>query len=112
VTDDGSTFWEPAAAQKGTLFARSYYQFAVFALVTFYSGRLRRRFGRQNVAVLIDIEDGFAIRIAATSEERAEPAVFVHHRFAADVTFMFAHLLFEHFAFFIAGGSEFTVRID
>ncbi len=90
MTDDGSTFWEPAAAQKWPPFTLPDDQFTVFALVTLYSGRLRRRFGRQNVAVLIDIEDGFAIRIAATSEERAEPAVFVHHRLAADRTFMFA----------------------
>ena len=109
--DDGSALWELVAAQEGALFALPDNKLAVFALITFNAGRLRWRLGRQNVPVLVDIEDGFAIWIAAASEERAEPAVSFHHRLAADGTFMFAHLFFEHLAFFVTGGGGFAIRI-
>jgi len=74
-------------------------------------GRLGRRFGRQDVAVFIDIEDGPAIGIPAASEEWSESAVLIHHRLAAGRAFMFTYLFFEHFAFLIAGCAEFTVGI-
>ncbi len=82
--DNGPALWEPAAAHEGSSFTLPDNEVTFFALMTVNFGRFRRRFGRQDVAVFIDIEDGPAIGISAATEERAESAVLIHHRLAAD----------------------------
>ena len=77
VIYDGSTLRKFVTAHEGAFFALPDNKQAFFALITLYAGRLRRRFGRQNVAVFIYTEDGLAIRIAAAPEERPEPPVFI-----------------------------------
>lgn len=79
--------------------------------MTFNFGRLGRGLGRQDVALLVELEDALAIGIVAAAEEWAEPAGFIDHRFAAFRANMFAYLFFKHFAIFIAGCAEFTGRI-
>ncbi len=93
-TDNGPALGESAAAHEGAFFALPDNEQALFAFMTFDFGRLRRRFGRQDVAIFIDIEDGLAIGISTAAEERAESSVLIYHRLAADCTFKLALLFF------------------
>ena len=77
VIYNGSTLRKFVTAHEGAFLALPDNKQTFFALVTLYAGRLRRRFWRQDVAILIYTEDSLAIRIAAAPEERAEPAVFI-----------------------------------
>ena len=92
--DDGPALRESAAAEEWSFFTLPDNKEAFFAFMTANFGRLGRRLGRQDVAILIDIEDGLAIGISAAAEERAESAVLIHHRLAADCTFKLALLFF------------------
>ena len=102
-TDNSSALWKPAAAHKGTFFALSDYQLTFLALIALYAGGLGGRFRRQDVALLVQLKSCFAVRIFTASQERAESTVFMQHRLAALGAFMFAYLIFEHLAFFVAG---------
>ena len=68
--DDGSAFGEFVAAQKWASFALADNQFAAFvlaALVALDACGFGWRFGRQDIALLVDLEDGFAIGIIAAA---------------------------------------------
>ena len=112
MADDCSTFREPAAAEEGAFLAVPDNEFAVFALITFEAGRLRRGLGRQDVAIFIDTEYGFAIWILAATEEGAEPAGFMYHLAAAIRAFMLAPGLFNHFPFAVAGRGGFAFWVS
>jgi hypothetical protein len=64
---DGSASREAAAAHERTFLALPDDQLALFALVTLQAGRLGGRFRRQNVALLIQLEGCFAVRIVTAS---------------------------------------------
>ncbi len=63
--DDGSAPRKPVAAHEGTLLALAYNQLALFALVAGQARRLRRGFGRQDVALLVQLENRLAVGVAA-----------------------------------------------
>lgn len=81
--DDSSALREFVAAEEGALLALAYYEFAGFAFIAFYTGGLGGRLWREDVAVFVDAEDGFAVGISRTAEERPESAVLVDHGFLA-----------------------------
>jgi len=91
-TDDSPALREFVAADERPLLALAYYELSVLAFVTLYAGGLRRGLGRQYVAVFVDTEDGFAVRIAGTSKEGAESAVLVDHGLFAVWTHMVGFL--------------------
>jgi len=109
--DNSSALRVSAAAEKRPFFALPDYQLALFTLITFYSRRLWRRFRRQDVTLLIQIENRFAFRIAAAPQKWAESAAFLYHRLAALGAFMLAYFFLDHFTFFVAGISKIAIRI-
>ena len=109
--DNGSALREPVAAHKGTLLALSDHQFALFAFMALHAGGFRRRFRRQDIALLVQLKSCFAVWIVAASEKRAESAVLMYHRLVAYRAFMFAYLLFHHFAVFVTGTGECALRV-
>ena len=88
--DNGPALREPVAAHERPFLALPDYQFAAFALVALNAGGLCGRFRGQDIAFLVQFEGCFTFGIIAAPEERAEPAVLIHHRLAALGTFMFA----------------------
>lgn len=110
--DNGFALGKFVTTQKRSPFALPDYKFAVFALVTFYTCRLRGRFWRQNVAIFVEVQDTFAIRIVAASEEFAESATPIDHWFSADRASMFTYFVFDHFAFSVAGAGKFASRVS
>ena len=88
-TDNRPALRESVAAHEGAFFALSYHQFAFFALVTLDAGGFGRGLGRQDVALLVQLERCFAFGIVAASKEGAKSAVLVYHWFAALFGFSF-----------------------
>lgn len=62
ATYDGSAPRELVAAEEGAFLALPDYELTILAFITFYTGRLSGRFWRQDVAVLVNSQDGFTVR--------------------------------------------------
>ena len=102
---------ESVAAHKRAFLALPDYKLAFPALITLQSRRLSGRFGRCDIAILINLNDCLAVGIIAASEERAESPVFVNQRLAAVGTFVLADFLLYHFALLVALPCELAFRI-
>jgi hypothetical protein len=112
MADNGSAFGKAIAAEEGSFLALPDYKFAVITLVAVDSSGFGRRLGRQDIAVLVDVEDGLAVWIVAASEEGAESPALVHHRFAAMRAFVLADFFLYHPAFFVAWTGKLAVRVS
>ena len=67
IADDSSALRESVASEERSLFTLPDNQLAIFALIAVDIGRLRRCFCRQDIALLIQLQGRFAVRIVAAS---------------------------------------------